>query len=145
MKLKYIAVIKLDEDILKKLKTFFRKQKLAEHEHTEDYFYGYVNNNKVIIRISKYFKDFQKPIGYLIIRRKYSSTKKILRIDYLWGDFIAKKEVFNFFIKEVKDEKKENKEGNQGGGAAGIQIPSVFTKGDTGRNMDVVLWKHKIE
>jgi hypothetical protein len=145
MKLKYIAVIRLDEDILKRLKTFFRKQKLAEHEHTEDYFYGYVNNNKVIIRISKYFKDFQKPIGYLIIRRKYSLTKKILRVDYLWGDFIAKKEVFNFFIKEVKDEKKENKEGNGGNGGKSVQIPSVITEGDTGRDMDDVLWEHEVE
>jgi len=110
---KFIAVIRMNKEILSVLHSFFEKDKIADHKHTEDFFYGFdKNGNKIIIRVSKYFKGMKEPRGFLIVRRKYSKAFKSLRIDYLFGDEAKDfNEVFNFEVsflnEEVKDATKE--------------------------------------
>jgi len=122
--MKYIVVVKLDEKLLKRIKSFFKLKKIAEHKNTEDYFYGKIGRASVMVRVAKCFKTFEKPYGYLIVRRNYSESRKSLRVDFLFGDVIYdKKEIFNFrvFKQGGKNERKENKNTN-----AGVKTESSF-------------------
>ena len=145
-KIKYIAAIELDEYILRRLKSFFKKKKIAEHKNTEDYFYGFRDGVEIFVRISKIFKDLKEPLGYLIIRRKFSEEKKILRVDYLFGEYMTKKEVFDFKILKKgggNEKRKENKIRNDGNGRKSEGVVQELVRKEENGIMDEILWSNK--
>lgn len=107
-KSKIWSIRKLNEEDLKKIKSFFTFQKKGESKNTIDVFYRYDKEKQLMImlRLDKVFLRMKRPQGYLVLRRRLLKVDSnyVLRLEYYKADYVKSEEIFDLNLREKENE-----------------------------------------